>query len=180
MSMANKRKRYSTEFKAAAVAACAPPGRAASQVASELGVAPSMLSRWHNGKRPAPCVTTRPSSASTIAASKSAHERTLLRTLLARAPLGECARYLLVFGLQDEFPVSNLCHALNVSRSGFYAWRSRTLQPHATPAEGSGVGCTGTSEAAVASRKITGNGNDTCGAPGAPGGAQARSATEEC
>jgi transposase InsO family protein len=38
---------------------------------------------------------------------------------------GEAVRFALVEAKRAEFPISNLCRALRVSRSGFYAWRRR-------------------------------------------------------
>ena len=47
--MGPERRHFTAEFKREAVALLVRSGRPLSQIASELGISPSMLRNWHNG-----------------------------------------------------------------------------------------------------------------------------------
>jgi transposase len=69
--MGQERRQFTDEFKREAVALLASSGRPVLQIASELGISPSMLRNWRNrseGLRPisAPALHSAPDSASEI------------------------------------------------------------------------------------------------------------------
>jgi hypothetical protein len=104
--MAEGRRQFTDEFKREAIALLASSGRPLLQIAGELGISPSMLRNWRNrseGRNAGP--------------EGCGH-------LLGTAEM----RFRLIEDHRDVWPVRVMCDALNVSPSGFYAWRSRSVR----------------------------------------------------
>ncbi|MEJ8632317.1 IS3 family transposase [Streptomyces sp. MS2.AVA.5] len=133
--MAQKRKKFSPEFKDEAVRMVIEQSRPIAQVARELGLVEGTLGNWVNAYRRAHPVEETPLTVS---------ERARLRELeqenrelrmkteflgksgsLLRPGVSVNEKYEFIDGEKDNFPVTKMCAWIAVSKSGFYAWRTR-------------------------------------------------------
>src|SRR3954468_20565452 len=130
--MSQERRHFTDEFKREAVALLASSGRPLIQIASELGIAPSMLRNWrhrstggHAGSAPhsraasaSPCV---PDPAAEISRLRRENDRLRLeRDMLKNSShlLGTAEmRFGLIEDQRDVWPVRVMCDALSVSPS---------------------------------------------------------------
>jgi putative transposase len=143
--MAKTRREFTPEFKREAVALLASSGRPQMQIAAELGIQPSMLRNWRavlNGGAPrsratakvAPVAPSPIASPADQAAEIARLRRELDRTRMEREVLKKSDRHLrgdadVRFRFIEQhartWPVRLMCRGLEVSPSGYYAWRSR-------------------------------------------------------
>jgi transposase-like protein len=139
--MSQGRRHFTDEFKREAVALLGSSGRPLSRIASELGISPSnaaQLAQWKRraggGVGAAPDTGVGPalrpglgsgdfpaSSRERSAADGARHFKKGCGHLLGTAEM----RFRLIEDHRDIWPVRVMCEALNVSPSGYYAWRSR-------------------------------------------------------
>src|SRR5437763_1132023 len=139
--MGQGRRHFTDEFKQEAIALLVSSGRPLSQIASELGICPSMLRNWGKWKRRAGCgVRAAPdtgvgpasrsgpggrelpaSARERSAADGARHFKKSCGHLLGTTEM----RFRLIEDHQGVWPVRVMCDALSVSPSGYYAWRSR-------------------------------------------------------
>ena len=143
--MGQERRHFTDEFKMEAVALLASSGRPLIQIASELGISPSMLRNWRHRSggracgvsaapdsgvgrafRPGPGGRDLPASPRERPAAHGArHSKKNCGHLLGTAEM----RFRLIEDQRDVWPVRVICDALSVSPSGYYAWRSRPESP---------------------------------------------------
>ena len=143
--MGQSRRQFTDEFKREAVALLASSGRPLTQIAGELGIAPSMLRNWRDrsgGPNAGPALrpntpASAPHSAPDPAAEISRLRRDNDRLRMERDILKNCGhllgtpemRFRQIEDQRDVWPVRVMCDALSVSPSGYYAWRSRPESP---------------------------------------------------
>jgi transposase len=132
--MGQERRHFTDEFKTEAVALLASSGRPLVQIASELGLSPSMLRNWrhrsmggHAGSAAPPIAASAPPSVLDRAAEISRlrresdrprRERDILKNsspLLGTAEM----RFRLIEDWRDVRPVRVMCDALSASPSGY-------------------------------------------------------------
>src|SRR5436305_11173493 len=119
--MGQGRRQFTDEFKQEAVALLVSSGRPLSQIASELGISPSMLRNWRKGSS-GPGGRDLPASPRERSAADGArHFKKSCGHLLGTTEM----RFRLIEDHQGVWPVRVMCDALSVSPSGYYAWRSR-------------------------------------------------------
>ena len=135
------RRLYTTDFKVAAAKLVTEQGYGHKAAAASLGVPPSTLQHWvrRHGRprppaRPAARRPGRPQGRErpTPRGEPPPHDR-------ARDPKksdgllrqGEGLRFAFIRDHRAEFPVALMCHVLEVSRAGYYAWLGRPESPRA-------------------------------------------------
>ncbi|MBN4953748.1 IS3 family transposase [Stenotrophomonas maltophilia] len=129
----SKRRKFSAEFKRGAIEQASQPGVSCAQVARELGIRDTLLTRW---KREA-------QSQGVVAFGGSGtprdEELARLKRELARVRKergffarsgdvlcqGIILRYQVIERCRDAFPVRLMCRCLKVSASGYYDWSQR-------------------------------------------------------
>ncbi|MGV8675452.1 IS3 family transposase [Pseudomonas aeruginosa] len=129
----SKRRKFSEEFKRGAVEQASQPGVSCAQVARELGIRDSLLSRW---KREA---QTQGKTAFGGTGTPRDEELARLKRELARVKKergffarsgdvlcqGIILRYQMIERCRDDFPIRLMCRCLRVSASGYYDWSKR-------------------------------------------------------
>ena len=144
--MGQGRRQFTDEFKREAVALLASSGRPLTQIAGELGIAPSMLRNWrgrNGGWNAGPALrpnttASAPHSAPDPAVEISRLRRENDRLRMERDILKKNCGHLLGtpemrFRLIEDhrliWPVRVMCDALSASPPGYYLWRSRSESP---------------------------------------------------
>ena len=143
--MGQSRRQFTDEFEREAVALLASSGRPLTQIAGELGIAPSMLRNWRDrggGRNAGPALrpntpASAPHSVPDPAAEISRLRRENDRLRMERDILKNCGhllgtpemRFRQIEDQRGVWPVRVMCDALSVSPSGYYAWRSRPDSP---------------------------------------------------
>lgn len=141
--MASTRKRrFTDEFKREAVALWETSGRPQNEVASELGIMPTMLRRWQRKLQeggPAASAAAKPPVSPMASPADQAFEIARLRRELDRARMERdilkksrrhlCGDAAVKFAFIEQYtptwPANVMCRMLGVSRSGYYDWRGR-------------------------------------------------------
>nr|WP_312131069.1 IS3 family transposase [Stenotrophomonas pavanii] len=129
----SKRRKFSAEFKRGAVEQASRPGVSCAQVARELGIRDSLLTRW---KREAETVgkaafagTGSPRDEEVARLKRELARITKERGFFARSGdvlcQGIILRYQVIERCRDEFPIRLMCRCLRVSTSGYYDWSKR-------------------------------------------------------
>ncbi|HDX0923183.1 TPA: IS3 family transposase [Stenotrophomonas maltophilia] len=129
----SKRRKFSAEFKRGAVEQASRPGVSCAQVARELGIRDSLLTRW---KREAQAVgkaafvgTGSPRDEEVARLKRELARITKERGFFARSGdvlcQGIILRYQVIERCRDEFPIRLMCRCLRVSTSGYYDWSKR-------------------------------------------------------
>ncbi|MFI5297400.1 MAG: IS3 family transposase [Polyangiales bacterium] len=128
------RRKFTPEFKADAVRLCAPGGKSPGEVARQFDLSESSVRKWVNQAEADASPT--PTDLLTTA------ERTELSELRRRVKRlemereipkksggllreGERVRFAFVFEWKAHWPVAVICEVLDVSCSGYYAWKVR-------------------------------------------------------
>src|SRR5271154_4522061 len=143
--MGQGRRQFTDEFKREAVALLASSGRPLMQIATELGIVPSMLRNWRDrnggrnaGPTPVSSAAPPPHSAADPAAEilpPSPRERSAADgARYSKKNWGHLLgtpemRFRLIEDQRGVWPVPVMCAALSVSPSGYYAWRTRPQSP---------------------------------------------------
>ncbi|WP_440570541.1 IS3 family transposase [Stenotrophomonas maltophilia] len=133
----SKRRKFSAEFKRGAVEQASRPGVSCAQVARELGIRDSLLTRW---KREAETVgkaafagTGSPRDEEVAWLKRELARITKERGFFARSGdvlcQGIILRYQVIERCRDEFPIRLMCRCLRVSTSGYYNWSKRLPSP---------------------------------------------------
>ncbi|TNF98446.1 MAG: IS3 family transposase [Gammaproteobacteria bacterium] len=133
MARTRKYKRYSAEFKREALKRASEDGTTDKQVCEELGISPRQLARWRDefrllnidafsgrqGERYDEIIKLKKELAQVK------QERDFLKQGGGIFCQGVEMRYQCIERHRSHYPVRMMCQALQVSRSGYYAWRTR-------------------------------------------------------
>nr|WP_099515445.1 IS3 family transposase [Microvirga ossetica] len=125
--------RFTREFQDEAVRLVLTSGRSQRAIADDLGVNRSTLARWmaeHQDTRPSSAM---PPSEDVMDELKRLRrenevlrqERDILKKATAFFVGGKSMRFTFIDAAKAEFPIQRLCQVLEVSQSGYFAWRSR-------------------------------------------------------
>jgi len=134
--MSNIRKRYSRDFKVETVRLLETSGKSASQIEHDLGIGKGNLSRWkqefaadgddafpgHGRRTPEQEHLRQLEREDEILR----QERDILEISNRHLLAPKAMRFQLIEEQREKFPVIRMCQVLNVSPSGYYAWRQRT------------------------------------------------------
>jgi transposase len=128
----HQRRSFTDEYKRQAVDLVASSGRSIGSVAKELGLRDSVLRRWleHRGARREPTAASRrPTTQAALPSADQAAEISRLQQENERLRSRSCwttdMRFRFIEDRRVDYPVRVMCDALDVSRAGYYAWRSR-------------------------------------------------------
>ena len=124
--------RFTTEFKREAVRLVLSSGRPRTEIAEDLGVGLSSLTRWigqYRGEEMPPEIRDDLQAELKRLRKENAvlrQERDILKkaTALLREG-GKSMRFALIDAEKAEFPVRTMCRVLDVSESGFFSWKGR-------------------------------------------------------
>lgn len=129
----SKRRKFTAEFKRGAVEQASQPGVSCAQVARELGIRDTLLTRWKreaqtpgDGRIRRQWHASGRGAGSTQARVGAGEEGT---GFFARSGdvlrKGITLRYQVIERCRDEFPIRLMCRCLKVSASGYYEWSKR-------------------------------------------------------
>src|SRR5690606_24190061 len=129
----SKRRKFSAEFKRGAVEQASQRGVSGAQVARELGIRDTLLTRWKReaqsqgkvafgGGRDAPGRGAGPPQARTGAGEEGTRFFARSGDVLYQ---GIIMRYQVIERCRDEFSVRLMCRCLRVSACGYYGWGKR-------------------------------------------------------
>ncbi|MCD9088689.1 IS3 family transposase [Stenotrophomonas sp. SY1] len=133
----SKRRKFCGEFKRGAVEQASQSGVSCAQVARELGIRDTLLTRWRREAQGQNSV------AFTGTGMRRDEELAHLKRELARVKKergffarsgdvlcqGVILRYQVIERCRDAFPVRLMCRCLRVSTSGYYDWSKRLISP---------------------------------------------------
>ncbi|MFT0891350.1 IS3 family transposase [Pseudochelatococcus sp. G4_1912] len=129
-----QKRRFTQEFETEAVRLVQTSGRTQREVADDLGIGLSTLVRWISRSRDRLIDGPAPACSEDVAAElkRLRRENEILRQereILKRAATffagGKSMRFRLIDQAKKEFPVHRLCKVLDVSQSGYFAWKDR-------------------------------------------------------
>ncbi|WP_087944982.1 IS3 family transposase [Xanthomonas phaseoli] len=129
----SKRRKFSAEFKRGAVEQASQPGVSCAQVARELGIRDTLLTRWKREAQSPGAVafggTGTPRDEELARLKRELVRVKKERGFFARSGdvlcKGIILRYQVIERCRDEFPIRLMCRCLKVSASGYYAWSKR-------------------------------------------------------
>ena len=133
------RRQFSEEFRIGAVRLVLDEGKTVGAVARELDLTPSALAQWVRQARAdrtkGKTGLTTEERAELARLRKDNRELRMERDVLTKAAAFFAKDHPVKFAwIQTEkatYPLTKLCRWLDVTRSGFYAWRARPASPHA-------------------------------------------------
>ncbi|MCR8713118.1 IS3 family transposase [Stenotrophomonas indicatrix] len=129
----SKRRKFSAEFKRGAVEQASQPGVSCAQVARELGIGDTLLTRWKREAQSPGAIafggTGTPRDEELARLKRELARVKKERGFFARSGdvlcKGIILRYQVIERCRDEFPIRLMCRCLKVSASGYYAWSKR-------------------------------------------------------
>ncbi|MGE8270346.1 MAG: IS3 family transposase [Stenotrophomonas geniculata] len=129
----SKRRKFSAEFKRGAVEQASQPGVSCAQVARELGVRDTLLTRWkREAQHPGAAAfggTGTPRDEELARLKRELARVKKERGFFARSGdvlcKGIVLRYQVIERCRNEFPIRLMCRCLKVSASGYYEWSRR-------------------------------------------------------
>nr|WP_099513367.1 IS3 family transposase [Microvirga ossetica] len=129
--------RFTREFQDEAVRLVLTSGRSQRAIADDLGVNRSTLARWmaeHQDMRPSSATPPNEDIVDELKRLRRENEvlrqeRDILKKATAFFQGGKSMRFKLIDAAKAEFPIQRLCQVLEVSQSGYFAWRSRPASP---------------------------------------------------
>ncbi|QKD86753.1 IS3 family transposase [Xanthomonas axonopodis pv. vasculorum] len=129
----SKRRKFSAEFKRGAVEQASQPGVSCAQVARELGIRDTLLTRWkreaQNLRAAAFAGTGTPRDEELARLKRELARVTKERDGFARSGdvlcKGIILKYQAIERCRNEFPIRLMCRCLKVSASGYYEWSKR-------------------------------------------------------
>ncbi|WP_229979634.1 IS3 family transposase [Stenotrophomonas lactitubi] len=129
----SKRRKFSAEFKRGAVEQASQPGVSCAQVARELGIRDTLLTRWKREAQGPGAIafggTGTPRDEELARLKRELARVKKERDFPARSGdvlcKGIILRYQVIERCRDEFPIRLMCRCLKVSASGYYAWSKR-------------------------------------------------------
>ena len=132
MGRRRKHRRFSPEFKTEAVRLVTSTSEPIAKIARDLGVAPQSLRAWMNAARPAPATPLTEDERSELLRLRRElrrveQERDILKKATAFFRPAERVIFAFILTEKAHYPVRTLCAVLQVSPSGYYAWRGRPL-----------------------------------------------------
>ena len=133
--MTETRRTYTREFKIEAVQLLQRSGKTQAEITNELGISSSSLARWkreygEDGEEAFPRHGSLTPEKERIRrlereAEILRQERDILRVSSRHLLAPKQVRFEFIENHRDQFPVTRMCEVLDVSRSGYYAWRGR-------------------------------------------------------
>ncbi|WP_371827045.1 IS3 family transposase [Microvirga sp. VF16] len=130
--------RFTKEFRDEAVRLALTSGRSRREVAQDLGIGLSTLRHWLDRRREREIDHPPDERQEDMAAELKRlrreneilrQEREILKKATAFFQGGKSMRFKFIDAAKENFPVTRLCQVLNVSPSGYFAWRSRPASP---------------------------------------------------
>ncbi|MFQ5382543.1 MAG: IS3 family transposase [Dehalococcoidia bacterium] len=128
------RRKFTAEFKAETVKLIRESDRSIGEISRELGLSETAVRRWlkqaeiDDGKGPAGALTT-DEQAELRRLRRENRELQMEREILKKANgllrQGKSVRFAFIDAEKASYPVRLMCRVLQVSRSGFYAWKRR-------------------------------------------------------
>ena len=133
--MTKTRRTYSREFKLEALQLVETSGKSVPQIERDLGIGKGCLYRWRDefeaeGQQAFPGHGRLPAEQEELRQSEredemSRQQRDIRKRSSGHLLASKQMRFQFIKDHQDEFPVIRMCQELEVSPSGYYAWRSR-------------------------------------------------------
>ena len=133
--MAKPQPSYTKEFKQEAVKLVESSKKSKSEIARDLGISDSALSKWckeygQHGDQAFPGKGHQTPIEEGVKQLKREiellkQERDILKKVVRIFAQLKSMKYMFIENYKEEFPILRMCQVLEVSESGYYAWRNR-------------------------------------------------------